>query len=608
MDSYSYSELDRLIELSKENPIRPPSTRPYVRTPIMIKKRTLSDSTNYETIRSLDSDDNPDSCPSSPISAPETNPSDSDDYEDGSYRKLNKSSGVNDQVSDNVSEGSYEDPDEALEKEKLMKIRLETLSNCNSENKQKLNHGLSVNLFSNIRKSVPGLKEFIEETSTSGVEQMNRAIDEYLNQSEPSDSFVMCNIDVTELSDIFKTLTCIKHMDVSGCKLKNLKNLPPNLERLDARNNELTELFSSEIPDNVSELHVSKNKITFVDLSMSPNIETLNISCNPLTNLLLFPPNINALSVASSCIDTTEPFKDLKFLKILKISSTEIDNLSELPDGIAELHATKIQLEKCNGIIESLPQDIEKFVANDSGIRILNFESFPPFLKYLDLSNNELRCLPELPEKLEFLDVSNNSLMCVVNVPCDARTLDYSHNSCLKFTSEQQNIIEMLRKYGNGMVVTDDKKNENIDAEFGRRFGLNSESDWDWINQHPEGFGNHGTNSTINEPQQEPLLFPPNNIPDAPDLSTSRTPESQSPCPNRPPLAPQRMYGGRGRGRGRPWKRGGPSVHFGPQNQKPYVPKPNPIPPHILKIMGSDTFCATKDSKREIKHKHVYTV
>lgn len=623
MDDCTYAELDYMLET--EQLIK----KKYPDTPIIKKHRSLSnDSSGY--IDSADCD----SCPEgSPISLTDS------DFEDGSHRMLNKR--IVNSVSDNVSEESYIDPDDALEKERLMKAKLEGVSEL--PDSPKIKPKLSTNILSKIRDSVPGLQEIVGKT---GREQMNKALNEYLNQ-EPSDEFIMTHVDIEELSDIFSTLVCIKYMDVTGCKLKNLKHLPPNLERLNARDNELTEIFSSEIPINVSDLAVSRNKIVFVDLSLSHNIEKLNISSNPLTNLVLFPPNVIELNVASTNIDNIDHFERLKYLRNLKLNTTNIDTLDGLPNSIVELSATNILLGKNNGIIANLPNNLEKFVAINSGIRLLNFNKFPPFLKYLDLSNNEINSLPQLPDKMDFLDVSSNNLLCVENVPYDGGqgTFDYSYNPSLLFTPGQKEIIDALNRYSHTMIkidnLDDNDHNKNFYSNQGRRFGSSShtmDDDWEWINRHQGSNKNYNTcenrqSSIIKATYQEQkvlgqevleqeqdivdqLLFSrpsntngANDVPIAPGGPPSLPQDTTVPpyTPPRQPLVPHRMsYGGRG-GKGKRFgRRGhcGGMTYFGPQNQH----RPDPIPQYVRNIMGSDTFCATKDPKMAIKHKHIYTV
>lgn len=666
MDDRTFAELESLFEGTNDQLIRstggstaestggPSGSRrksTYVRTPIRIT-RTLSSSSEYMSNRGrIDSDEYPDSCPSSPVSSPETIPSSESDFEEGSHRRLNKRIFDSDHdqisVSDNVSEGSYESPEDALEKERLMKIRLDELNDRGNKSIQNSKPVvLSANLFSNIRQSVPALQTMFKKT---GEEEMRRAIKQYLDQETPSDTFIMSNVEVEELSYIFKTLVCIKYMEVAGCKLKNLKNLPPNLERLNARENELTQIYSAEIPDTVTELHLSKNKISFVDLSTSLNIEMLNISSNPLNDLLLFPPNIRSLNVSSSNIDSVEHFEKLRYLTYLKISSSDIDNVDDLPDGIEELHMTKLMMGKSGGKIDKLPHNLEKLIANNAGIRVINFHKFPPFLKYLDLSCNELFSLPEIvSENIHFLDVSNNNLMFVDNVPRDAGLLDYSKNPALRFTPDQQDTIDILKRRTNATIMTNGINCNTTDydatnygsgptiTESGRRFGLNGkydppcsmsmEDDYEWITRNSESFG-YGTmqSSIIRGSYQEkesgslePLLFQNGKqtpeIPEAPEgpvpqeghvpqeipssSSTSSSSSSSSSAMNQKPLVPQRMYGGRGR-RGR---RGG-RVQFGPQK-----PKPEPIPLYVQKIKGSDTFIPTRNSSRKIAHRFVYDV
>jgi hypothetical protein len=275
----------------------------------------------------------------------------------------------------------------------------------------------------------------------------NNSIEENINiyLTNPSNTFTANNSHIRKIPSIMETFGDIIFLRLINCSLTNLSNLPPNIVNLDISNNNISEIHNSDIPKTLVDINLNNNNIRTLDLSISDNITILNLSNNPLTNILAFPPNIIELNLSSSNINSTEMINNLTGLQILRLCSTNISNIDNLPDTIKELNISRINMELGSGVISKLPASLTKLVAHCSGIKQFSFGEFPHNMIVLDVYNNELTELPKLPNKMEDIDISRNKLTRITNIPHIITKFDSRMNEHLIFTQEQKNIINNLK-------------------------------------------------------------------------------------------------------------------------------------------------------------------
>ncbi len=286
------------------------------------------------------------------------------------------------------------------------------------------------------------------------MEKFQKLLDNFL--MNPCDEFIVNNIQINELPYEMRTLLTIKKLSITSCGLKNLNNLPPNVERLDVGYNNINRLIKDDIPESLTEIIAIHNHIYLIDLKTCNNIKILNVSNNPLNLIAGFPQNINKLFACTSSLNTVEHIEELKKLTCLKINTTDIDNIDKLPDNIEELDISRILLTKNNGLINKLPQNLKILKASMSGICKFNFESFPYTLDELDISDNQIIELPKLPNAMVNIDISNNRLIAVSNIPYRLKIYNCENNPQLVFTYAQKNIIMILKKNYNAIITMDD--------------------------------------------------------------------------------------------------------------------------------------------------------
>ena len=237
--------------------------------------------------------------------------------------------------------------------------------------------------------------------------------------------------------------TELKHLQLINCNLLELPKLP-NILTLDISNNKLTQLIN--IPETLIELNATKNNIATVNLISYINLSVLNLSSNTLHSMVL-PPNITELNISNTKFVITNgcTINTLSRLKKLDIEQCLIaqNGLDNLPDELTNISAS--YLKTINSIIiNKLPGKLEHLKCINSNIQEFTFPVFPSSLKQLVIYNNKLRSIPMLTCILDILDVSNNMLLNIPVIPDYVRFFDCSGNNELKLTSEQQQLLKNL--------------------------------------------------------------------------------------------------------------------------------------------------------------------
>ncbi len=256
-----------------------------------------------------------------------------------------------------------------------------------------------------------------------------------------NDNLTIISTIMFELPEVIRTLTHITKLTINETKLENLKNLPLNLKYLNIRDNNISELFSQDIPQSVTHIIANKNKIEILDLSNSPNIEILELTFNPLSIFAIFPPNVQELHINDSDIKTTQSFEPLFKLRVLKMNRTNIESIDSLPDSIEELSICRLTLHE----IKKLPKNLRKLIGHSSEIQKLSFEKFPDNVGDLDLYDNKLTSVPEFPNVMSEIDLMSNQLKSIV-LPLHFESIDLRKNPDLTLTSEQIESIEIMSK------------------------------------------------------------------------------------------------------------------------------------------------------------------
>lgn len=197
---------------------------------------------------------------------------------------------------------------------------------------------------------------------------------------------------------------------------------------LDCRHNKLTKL--PELPNSLETLLCSYNNLK--NLPKLPiNLKVLNCKENELTELPELPDTLEILFCQYNYIN----------------SAPEIPcNLTDLNIGINSLKSfpkLKQYNEKKNFLLKNLFLLNNEISSIDQSIK--EFKN----LKILNIDNNNLIHLPELPDSIEILECCSNNIQKLPNLPRNLQTLDCQFNKIKKLP---ENLIA-LRNLRNLYIV-----------------------------------------------------------------------------------------------------------------------------------------------------------
>jgi hypothetical protein len=397
-------------------------------------------------------------------------------------------------------------------------------------------NNLEINEFNNIDLSrghgfnsdtEEDVNKYIKEILDEDIIQLNNIID---NAIQNKNVFInINNLSINELPERMKQLEDIKFLTIIGCEITSLKNLPPNLVILNAKDNKVGTITSDNLPKSVRKVDLTNNYIDYVDLSSNEelfditltnncledikslppnlktinladnmltkinnkyfgdkvvkvnvsnnsikdvdikntNITTINLSNNPINKITSLPEKLQHLIISDTNIKDTNEINKLTDLRMLNISNTEITNIDDLQDNIVVLFMNNLKLHhnKNKGEIKRLPINLRKITAESSGIKKFSFEVFPNNLVDINFSDNEIKILPKVSDTARILELSSNYLEKIENIPENINVLDITNNDKLLLTDEQLKIISSLKNRLNARINIDGDSDSNDDSD-----------------------------------------------------------------------------------------------------------------------------------------------
>jgi len=207
--------------------------------------------------------------------------------------------------------------------------------------------------------------------------------------------------------------------------INSLPALPPSLKILNCSGNNLTVLPT--LPSDLEELNCSDNSLVTLP-NLPPNLVTLRCNNNSLNTLPILPTSLDFLLCSyNQLIELPELPVQLGFLNcsnnqlnklpLLPSSLTKlycqvnlIDTLPALPDTMFFVHAYECQLV----YITSFPNEVNSTI-DVSDNYLTELPELPSVLGTLKANNNQITCIPELPNGLYGLQMAGNLISCIPN-------------------------------------------------------------------------------------------------------------------------------------------------------------------------------------------------
>lgn len=290
--------------------------------------------------------------------------------------------------------------------------------------------------------------------------KLSDAIAQYIKN--PTSVMILNETNIAEVPSICVMFREVKKLIANDNPMSAIKNIPPNTTYLEVKQCHLEMLVGIHLPDSIAEINATGNKIDKVVLQ-NPNLSSLILTGNPLRGALMFPTTITKLLLNGSTVSDIDSIKILSNLKIINISSTNIQNIDALPDSVLELYACRLNLPT----ISHLPTNLIKFSANSSNISAINIDKFPIGLTDLDLCDNNLTNVPLFPDDTTDIDLMKNDLTNIV-LPVGVMRIDLRENLRLILTREQKEFLKEVQNKSpsHAVWIDDDDDYCNLDSDF----------------------------------------------------------------------------------------------------------------------------------------------
>jgi len=266
-----------------------------------------------------------------------------------------------------------------------------------------------------------------------------------------------------EREDIDTIPACIKEFDHLKTlsierisKLERITNIPTNLVCLRIKKTGITIVDGSIFPNCLEEIDLGDNKLKVV-FGLKEGIKKLLLNDNILESITNIPSTVEILKVSDN--DPLDELPELSNnLKYLSIEATKIDSFEKFPDSIEELISNQCNL----GHIKKLPKNIKIWKSLSSHIMKIDCE-IPFGIIELDLWNNMLQEVPDLPESLETVDLSKNILIKIPVFGMTMKEISLKDNQVLS-----TKFIDDLRKLDSEYHFTRINFDDDIDEENSR--------------------------------------------------------------------------------------------------------------------------------------------
>ncbi|MCJ7637912.1 MAG: hypothetical protein MUO21_10520, partial [Nitrososphaeraceae archaeon] len=311
--------------------------------------------------------------------------------------------------------------------------------------------------------------EASKSTSTSLTPMVIKCIiDESMNTR--SSELVLSGVDLYDQPDLSK-LTWVEKLDLSRNNLKKVSKelFPPNIKLLCLDQNKIVNFTHQDIPESVNNLMMCCNQIVHFDGTNFSNIKKINLSVNCLESFI-FPPNANKVDISTNALEKVGDFPEnlvklicndnmiVSFPSInnklvyIDISSNKFSEMPPFPDTMKHIVAKENYISD----IWFIPENIIEFNVENNRLRNLNSYTvqFPLSLRLLNLSDNMLNDIPELPVGVVEVYISGNRIDELPKIPQSVKVLDISDNCLPKIPEELKKRCIKL-KYDNNLIHDD---------------------------------------------------------------------------------------------------------------------------------------------------------
>lgn len=210
----------------------------------------------------------------------------------------------------------------------------------------------------------------------------------------------------------------------------------------------ISDLTGAQYFISMNYLICSSNDLTWLP-PLNAQLYTLNCENNQLVELPELPEGLNGLYCGDNQLSELPDLPES--LWSLFCENNVLTALPSLPNSLWELHAW-------NNLLTQLPSLehinlMESYILYDNLIEVL-----PPFpntdVHWLECQNNNLQCVPVLPEGTYYFRIAGNEIECIPNLPEDIN-IDLNLPLCTSNNTHDCNFLRQIT----GVVYNDENQN-----------------------------------------------------------------------------------------------------------------------------------------------------
>lgn len=168
-----------------------------------------------------------------------------------------------------------------------------------------------------------------------------------------------------------------------------------------------------------------------------------------LTSLENLPPNIEALDAESNKLIEINSDHLPPKLERANFSDNMLMTVGKLLDTITDIGFRDNNLDE-NSFV-NMPEDLEHIILDKNRFTTLPNIKFGSKIKKLDIANNRLTSIDELPNTIEELDFSRNEVTSVKHLPSSIKTVNGDHNK-IKYVLSLPESLEYLDLSDNNLM------------------------------------------------------------------------------------------------------------------------------------------------------------
>lgn len=232
-----------------------------------------------------------------------------------------------------------------------------------------------------------------------------------------------------------KKLEKLKSLEISNSNIDEITYFPPNLEELKVTNCLLSLFEASNAPPTLTILSLENNLVElFLDGTFLSNLTEINLSSNKLKHIPILPESVEKLMLNSNEIEKIENLESLQNLKHINLGGNSIKVFENIPFTVEHinLNKNKIEFVDFTGFIQ-----LKEFRAHSNEILFILSE-FPENITYIDLSQNNVMIIPKIGKFIKYLDLSYNKLKKMPELESikNLETFDITSNDDIELTDD----------------------------------------------------------------------------------------------------------------------------------------------------------------------------